>query len=52
MHISTNHRAGGKTQLNKKLRAGPQTFQEWPSFKQEYARYTGVLFGLKVTPKA
>ena len=31
---------------------GPKTFQEWPSFKEEYGRYTGVLFGLKVTEKA
>ena len=30
----------------------PKTFQEWPSVKQEYRRYTYVLFGLKVTQKA
>ena len=48
-----NHRAGGKTQLRKKLRAlAPKTFQEWPSVKQEYGRYIGVLFGLKVAQEA
>ena len=30
----------------------PKTFQEWPSVKQEYRRYAGNLFDLKVTQKA
>ena len=34
------------------LTFAPKTFQEWPSVKLEYGRYTGVLFGFKVTQKS